>query len=444
MSIHTFRNGFRIVYQRSEQELPITSLQVFCNVGSAYEQDGIRGASHFVEHMCFKGTKSISTKKLLIHYNKAGAYLNAYTDKRNTVYLIKCDDEFVAHAVTMMAEMLLHSSFPRKEYNKEQHVVVEENIRAKDNDNTVMTDAIERILFSGSSYQYPVDDISYHPRATTLKYETMVEWYKWFYRPSQMILSVVSRIPFRTILSHLSTTAFVHAEQEECAPLHARSYPLLTLSPMSTTGTCRIETIHKKGIAATILTFSFRTCSRFSIDRHRFTLLQFILNGFSGRLFTAFRTQQGLTYRSECNTTYAEHTGYLSVYLQTDPLTLFHGHGRGQEGVLPIMIRLLNDMKQKGVTQEEVQLAKGKIKGTMLLNRESIDTIARYNGEEAVFHDSFVPYQEIYSRYIAPITVSQMNRMIKKYFTPDNLLIGIMHASPLSRTQLEEQCRQFQ
>ena len=83
MSIETFvfPNGFRIVYEKSLNKLPICAMQLFCDVGSAYETDDMRGVSHFIEHMCFKGTKNLpSTKEILINFDKIGANINAYTE----------------------------------------------------------------------------------------------------------------------------------------------------------------------------------------------------------------------------------------------------------------------------------------------------------------------------------------------------------------------------
>lgn len=154
---HTFANGFKLVYQNSDQTIPLTNIAVFCNVGSAYEVDGIRGASHFVEHMCFKGTHAINAQKLLMQYNQIGAYFNAYTEKRYTVYIINCDNTHASTCLNNLANMLLHSAFSKKEFAKEQHVVVEENIRVQDDNQAVLETALEKWYFSGSSYENPIE-----------------------------------------------------------------------------------------------------------------------------------------------------------------------------------------------------------------------------------------------------------------------------------------------
>ena len=61
--IHTFPNGFRMIYEKPENNITVSAIQVFCKVGSAMEPDNIRGVSHFIEHMCFKGTKKLPLAK---------------------------------------------------------------------------------------------------------------------------------------------------------------------------------------------------------------------------------------------------------------------------------------------------------------------------------------------------------------------------------------------
>ena len=88
---HVFPNGLKLIYEKSRSNIAITDIQVFCKVGSAMESDDIRGVSHLVEHMLFKGTKRRPlSKDISITYDKAGAYFNANTEKSYTSYIVKC------------------------------------------------------------------------------------------------------------------------------------------------------------------------------------------------------------------------------------------------------------------------------------------------------------------------------------------------------------------
>jgi predicted Zn-dependent peptidase len=65
---HTFPNGFRLIYEKSPSNVPISYLRSFCDLGSVYEQEGTRGSSHFIEHMIYKGTRLRPDRKKYLYY----------------------------------------------------------------------------------------------------------------------------------------------------------------------------------------------------------------------------------------------------------------------------------------------------------------------------------------------------------------------------------------
>jgi predicted Zn-dependent peptidase len=153
---------------------------VFCKVGSIYETNNLRGVSHFVEHMCFKGTqKIIQPNEIFANYDEIGAYINAYTEKEYTCYTLKCSDMFVENSINILSDMMLNSTFPKKEFIKEQKVIVEENIRSINNNEWFFFDKLNAIFYEGSSFAYPIDSIEYHPKDTTLKYKDVQQWYEY-------------------------------------------------------------------------------------------------------------------------------------------------------------------------------------------------------------------------------------------------------------------------
>jgi predicted Zn-dependent peptidase len=433
---HTFENGFQVVYQKSEQTIPLTCIHVFCNVGSAFEVDSIRGASHLVEHMCFKGTHArIKARNLLMQYNKIGASFNAYTEKRFTTYTLTCDDNHVKNCTNLLSDMILNSAFPKKEFAKEQHVVVEENIKTNDKDDYMLEKALDVQYFRGSSYEHPIDIIDYHPTATYLKYEDIYQWYQWFYRPSNMVYSVISNLSFEDILKSIRQSEFVMRRPSSVAPLHL--YPTLQIQPITEHFIYR----KKNSIAATILHVGFRTCDFYNKDKHILQLLKHILNGFSGRLFTTFRTTHGLTYHSSAHTTYHEHAGIFSIELQTDPMKLLYNTtaSKDKRGVIPILVELISDLIQHGITQKELEVAKGNCKGKMLVHIQSMDTLAEYNGVQTILGSNDVNYMNIYKTYIEPITCKQICDIIHKYMTYERLMVGIVYKNAIPKNKIEMQ-----
>jgi hypothetical protein len=293
--------------------------------------------------------------------------------------------------------------------------------------------ALDVQYFRGSSYEHPIDIIDYHPSPTYLKYEDMYQWYKWFYRPSNMVLSVISNLSFDAILKCIRHSEFVIERPLSVAPIHL--YPTVQIQPITEHFVYR----KKNSLAATILHVGFRTCDAYSKDKYVLQLLKHVLNGFSGRLFTTFRSTHGLTYHSSAHTTYHEHAGTFSIELQTDPTKLLYNatDKKDGRGVIPILVELISNLIQHGVTQKELEIAKGNCKGKTLLYIQSMDTLAEYNGINTLLGIHDANYIKIYDNYITPITCKQINNVIRKYMTYENLMVGIVHKNAIPKNKIE-------
>jgi len=448
-STHTFPNGFQIVYQNPKHELPITSIQIFCKVGSAWETDSVRGMSHFIEHMCFKGTKEIvESRDIFIEYDKIGAEFNAYTTKEFTCYTIKCEDKFTENCTHILADMLSHSTFQKKEFDKEQKVVIEENVQDEDDADNVLSEKIDAIMYCGSSLAYSVDSLSYHPTEKHLKREDMLEWFSHFYQPKNMIMSVVTHLPFSQIKKIIQKEDLVKSSSSSSSsssdviksPSTALENPNYTLLPVSGIEYVLLE---KKGFTAHTISIGFRTCPRSSPDRYLLRVLKQIFNGLSGRLFTLLRQESGLTYQSGVDVEYFRHTGSFLVNTDTDSVKT--------KKVITVIMKLFHDLLKDGVTERELEVAKGNIRGNMLLYMEDNDNIADYNGQETLFSgdklfsrdSSYTAYEDIFKKYIEPVTKEQIQGVIDRYFKRENMVVGVIGEKIPSKKSIEKICESF-
>jgi len=440
IQIHTFPNGFRVIYQKPKQQLPFTSAHVFCKVGSIYETNNLRGVSHFVEHMCFKGTqKIIQPNEIFANYDEIGAYINAYTEKEYTCYTLKCSDMFVENSINILSDMMLNSTFPKKEFIKEQKVIVEENIRSINNNEWFFFDKLNAIFYEGSSFAYPIDSIEYHPKDTTLKYKDVQQWYEYYYHPENMVMSITSNHSFSTIIHILKTSFFVKTKKRDLKIQFQYTLDLLPILQNE----MRIEIYKKKGVSTNYVGVGFRTCNKKNLDRFPLRLLNHILNGLSGRLFTLLREQHGLTYLSDSVVEYKEHTGFFLIYTETDPHKTISYNGK--KGVLPIILQLIQDLIKTGITKEELNRFKGQMKGKYLMNLQDIDILTSYNGIEYIlsednsnFQNDFIDYNDIYETYIDKITKEDIDNIIRKYFVVENRIIYIMGETVPSITQVHK------
>ena len=119
-------NGLRVITVPMKDNPTVTVL-VLVEAGSKYEVKRVNGISHFLEHMCFKGTtkrpKAIDISKEL---DALGSQYNAFTSNEYTGYYAKSDAKHFAQLIDIVSDVYLNSTFPDAEMQKEKGVIIEE------------------------------------------------------------------------------------------------------------------------------------------------------------------------------------------------------------------------------------------------------------------------------------------------------------------------------
>jgi predicted Zn-dependent peptidase len=441
MKTRTYDNGFRVVHEKSFHGSQIASIQVICDVGSIHEPADSRGAAHFIEHMCFKGTPTHpSSYEISSLIDKTGSYINAFTDRRYTKYYIDTTSEHVPKYIHLLSDMLLNSVFDKGEYTKEHDVVREEMIQdADDAEETALKNA-DAVIFAGSHYEYPVDELKYPSGKHALQYDKLVEMYRTFYIPNRMILSVCSANSFDAICKAVEKSSFSKAR-----PSRLRGCPPavdLTLTPQQET----VYKIAKMPINPAHICVGFRTCSIYDTDRYLLKMLKKILSGsMSSRLFMILREDNGLTYSSYTESEHYENAGNFVFYAECDSTKVFvngassNGGASSKPGVYPLIMKLIHDLVKDGITKEELEIAKSSYRGTMAISKESAESIASYNAKNILYQRSDAPsFENRYKTYVDSMTVVDINACIKKYFRRENMVVSVVGRAPPSQNMLEK------
>lgn len=416
-STYTYKNGLRLIYQKSDSKLPVSSVLVFIKFGSIH-QPIQKGIAHFIEHMCFKGTRQLPTSNEVTRiYDRIGAYLNASTYKEYTDYIVKCNDEYLANCIDVLSDMVLHSEFKPKNMNLEKHVVKEETIRLEDDPEYNIYKMSEKLLYKGTAYENPIDDLSYHESQNSLPNIDVLDLYNRFYQPHNMGISIVSNLSFDIIKRMISRTYFI---KKSTKIDHIPREIYIISTPLDV----QVDIRQKKGINATHLNIAFRICEYGHPDMYRLQVLANILGGYmSSRMFIVLREKHGVTYKSTCTVDCYQPTGQLSLYTMCDPTKMM----RNSEniGVLELIVKLLKKLVKYGVTKKEVDDAKGNLKGKFLQSLENPQNPCVHNGREYIVYDNpnSIPYQSLYDTYYAKVTNTDLNEMIQKYIKRESMIV---------------------
>jgi predicted Zn-dependent peptidase len=432
---HEYKNGFKLVYQKSENRIPITALNAFCDMGPIYEEDHTRGVSHMIEHMCYKGTlKNKHYYSLFTHFDEKEAYIDAYTCKRYTCYTVDCADTYVKSCVMLLSDMMLNSTFVKKEFDKEHRVVIEENIKDKEDNMQVLANNTDKQIYIGTPFEYPVDCVEYH-NSDNLHHKNVVDVYHQFYVPGNMILSVVSNLSFDFFVKLIQQTPFHRqTSSHDRLLLQRHKMEIIRKTLHSNTQNGIQYNIQKNpAIGVTNLSISFRTCSQYSDDKYVLDVLANLLGGyFSSKLFIILREENGLTYTNTVTSNNNEFCGDFTITSISDP-SRFIKNGN-KKGVLPIVIDILNSILKGGITQSELNIAKHNLHGKHTLNRNDMNKVCIYNGEQILLfpNSPHTSYEKLYDTYYKSITLKDINRVLGTYFIPNTMnvcILGTLFAS---------------
>jgi predicted Zn-dependent peptidase len=433
---HVFPNGLRIIYEKSTHKIATSHIYTFCDFGSAYEKDGVRGAAHFIEHMCFKGTHKLPSSKNLMHFfDEIGAYINAYTEKRYTCYTLKCNDEHINNSLKILSDMMFNSKFDKKEFKKEEKVVIEENIRDSDNDLIIIKDELNKLLYNGSSYAYPIDTLEYHKNL--FDYKKVHDMYCSFYNPSNIVISFVSNLSFEEIKKFVESTNFIKTK-----PIVYLSNDYGILPYLKPQTGIQYNLLKKKGLNTTHICIGFRTLLK---DKYKLNFLSTLLsNTFNSRLYLLLREKHGLTYTTKSYVDYNEITGDFYIYSEADYKKIIF-NGSNNLGVFPILIALILDLIHNGVKQNEIKLTKSYLKGALNLSLENSDKIVRHNGYQFLVHpnDEIIPLSKTFETHYENITKKDIDNVIKTYIKSSGMSICILGDHLPSKELLQKICNRI-
>ena len=412
---YTFPNGLRFIYEKSTSSKHTTNIQAFCDVGSIHESDTMRGAAHFVEHMCFKGTTHISNvRKLYLTYDEIGAYINASTEKRYTKYVVRCNTQYLANMLEVLSDMIMNSTFEKHSFKREEQVVIEENVMRDKDPTEQLYNGIDSMLYNGTNYANPIDSVDYHKKL--FKRDEIIKFYKTFYTPNNLILSIVSPMSFDTIKRFINNTYFTKAKMSDNTIRKSTDCPIQTTE-------IQYKIIKSIG---TYVSVSFRFLTE---DKYTMSCLGAILSGpMSSRLWKIMRDDAALAYRATADTTLYEKYSDFCISCDTDSSKILT-----KPGVLPLTIDLLNDLIQRGVSTGELNVAKGYLNGQMTRRSENDTHLSEYNGIQSIMfpNESAVPYSQLFDKFYKQITVDDINQCIRKYFRKEFMCVCITCDKPV-------------
>lgn len=362
--------------------------------GARDEPDALAGASHFLEHLLFKGTARRSAAEIAEAVESVGGDMNAFTSHELTSFYVRVPDRRLPLAVDILSDIVWSPALRPDEVESERKVILEE-IRTRDDDpDDLVVDAFAGAIFPGHPIGREIvgsrETISGMPRAE------IAEYHRTHYQPDNLVVAAAGN------LAHDDVVALV---EEGLRPADAPARPTRVLhdgapgpEPLAVVED-DLEQVH--------LVMGMRALAADDPDRYAFGVLNQVLGGgMSSRLFQEVREQRGLAYSVySFRAAYAE-TGAFGIYAGTAP-------ERIAELLEVLHAQLDRVVADGGVTDRELDAAKGHIIGSAAVSLESSSSRMNRIGQSLLVHGEVPALDEVVARYDA-VTAADVARVVDR------------------------------
>ena len=400
-----YKNGLRVVTVPIKDNPTVTVL-VLVGTGSDYETKEINGISHFLEHMCFKGTVKRPTARGISHELDAlGCQYNAFTDHEMTGYYAKGDAKNFKQIFDIISDIYLNSTFPEIDMEKEKGVIIEEINMYEDMPQRHVQDMFGEVLYGDQPAGWNIAGTK--ENVSKMIRDNFVAYKKAHYVAENTVVVVSGNITndevYKEINKHFKDVP-VNKSGKKLKTKDIQDKPKVLLKYKETDQTHFV--------------LGVRT---FPIGDKRNTTLSLLSGvlgaGMSSRLFNKLREEMGVAY-------------YVRAY--NDP-SLDHGafqisagvNNERVEEVIKECIKECNLLIKEKVSKEELDKVKSLIIGNTKLSLEATDDIANFYGSQELMKKEIKTLEEKIKE-IKSVTIDDIQKMAKIIFKDKNLNLAII------------------
>jgi len=398
-------NGLRVIVVPMKDN-PTATVLVLVEAGSKYEDKKVNGISHFLEHMCFKGTtkrpKGIDISKEL---DTIGSQYNAFTSQEYTGYYAKSDAKHFKKILDIVTDIYLNSTFPEIEIQKEKGVIIEEINMYEDMPSRHVQDLMMKLLYGDQPAGWNI--AGGKKNILEMEREDFVKYHQEHYVPSATTIVVAGKVKESEALK----------EVEKIFGQIKKAKKSTKLKVVEGQSKPEILVKHKE-TDQTHFVLGVRTYDLFNKNNAVLSVLSGVLGaGMSSRLFTKLREEMGVGYYVRAyNDVYTDH-GFLQISAGVDNKRI--------NEVIEAVLGECKKLKTELVGDEELEKVKECLIGNMKLSLESSDDIANFYGAQELLKKEIKTSEEK-AEQVRSVNAKQIKEMAIKIFTDDKLNLALI------------------
>ena len=406
-SVHA--SGLRIV----TEEVPSVrsaAVGIWVNVGSRDEAPATAGASHFLEHLLFKGTTSRTALEISSSIESVGGEMNAFTSKEYTCFYARVIDTDLPMAIDVVSDLITSSIVTALDVDAERKVVLEEIAMRDDDPSDLVHDLFSDTYYGDTQIGRPIlgtiDSIKGMSRNTVFNY------YKKKYLPQDLVVAVAGNI------KHKKVVAMVEQALSRDNFLDVLAAPVIRPNiPIKNTKQQSVGLLYKKSEQAHMF-YGMEGVARADNRRFAMGVLSAALGGgMSSRLFQEIREKRGLAYSVYAYAQQFAGSGVLGFYAGCNPTKAIE--------VVEIIRSVLSDVADNGMTHEEIERAKGAVRGSLVLSQEDTGSRMSRIGKNEIVYGQVMDFDDIL-KAISRVSAQDIREIASEFLvkTPTLALVG--------------------
>jgi predicted Zn-dependent peptidase len=371
--------GLRVVTEKLPA-MRSAAFGIWAGVGSRDEDVPHAGATHYLEHLLFKGTARRSALDISAAMDAVGGELNAFTAKEYTCYYARVLDEDLPLAIEVLCDMVTGSLLAPKEVDAERGVILEEIAMNEDDPADLVHEAFAAQLFGDTPLGRPI--LGTVESINSIGRDRIAEHYRARYTPDNLVVAAAGSLDHERVVE-LTRAAFGPLLSGDVTPVP----PRLSSPAGETTDGTGVRLLARPVEQANVVL----GCAGLArTDRRRFALG--VLNaalggGMSSRLFQEVREKRGLAYSVYSFSSQHAETGQWGVYAGCLPAKT--------EEVLAICRDEIGKVIDAGLTDEELDRGKGQLRGSIVLGLEDPSSRMSRLGKSELVYPRLEPVEEI-------------------------------------------------
>jgi predicted Zn-dependent peptidase len=384
------------------------SLGLWIGVGGRYEPARLSGASHFIEHLLFKGTVRRTAKQISQTVEGIGGYLNAFTSEETTCYYAKASHEHLDTLLDVLTDMYLHPRFATVDINKERGVIKEELLMCRDQPDHYVHELLTETLWP----EHPLGrSLTGSPKTLdAMDRRALLGFKHKKYVSVNTVVAVAGRCRHDDIVRRV--------ERMLTLPHDGRPP---TFAPARERQRVPRLRFFKKNCEQSHLAIGVRGYSRHDSRRYALKVLSVILGeNMSSRLFQVIRERHGLAYSIQSSTSYFADTGALLISAGLDTKRL--------PRALALILAELRKGPKQPPSAVELRRAKDYAIGQMRLGLESTANRMMWIGEHLLAYGSIQSPAEVEER-IAAVTTEDVQAIAADLFRNNRLNVAVITPS---------------